>query len=180
SLSVSAMQAAQQLQHLTEGRLDLGFLRSPARYPTGIAAVIIARQPVVIALPSNHKLAKKATISAAMLTEERFLAPAFETEVGLYQHTVAIGQQGKFVAHIVGRVPDLFTTVTLVAAGVGVAIVPQSCSCIRIPGVVYKPLAPQTKPVEIAAAFRRDERAPAVKAFIQQLRRQSLELSQST
>lgn len=170
SLSLSAMQAARQLDQLTEGRLDVGFLRTPARYPIGISAVIIARQPVVIALPSDHKLAKNASISAAMLAEERFLAPTFETEIGLFQHTAAVGQQGNFVARIIDRIPDIFTTVTLVAAGVGIAVVPQSCSCIQIPGVVYKPLSGQTKQVELAAAFRRDERAPAVKAFIQQLR----------
>jgi DNA-binding transcriptional LysR family regulator len=170
SVSLSAMQAARQLDQLAEGRLDIGFLRNPARYPVGIAAVIVAKQPVVIALPSSHKLAKNATISATMLADEGFLAGAFETEVGLYQHTAAIGKQGNFTARIVGRIPDLFTTITLVAAGIGVAVVPQSCSSIQIPGVVYKPLSGRTKPVELAAAFRRDERAPAVKAFIQQLR----------
>ena len=105
-----------------------------------------------------------------MLAEEPFLAPTFETEIGLFQHTTALGQQGNFVARIVDRIPDLFTTVTLVPAGVGIALVPQSCSCIQIPGVVYKPLSPQMDRVEMAAAFRRDEQAPAVRAFIQQLR----------
>lgn len=170
SLSLSPMKAARQLEQLAEGRLDVGFLRAPARYPVGISAVIIARQPVVIALPSDHKLAENGSISAAMLAEERFLAPTSETEVGLFQHTAAVGQQGKFVARIVDRIPDLLTILTLVAAGVGIAVVPASCSCLQIPGVVYKPLSPQTKQVEFAAAFRRNERAPAVKAFIQQLR----------
>jgi DNA-binding transcriptional LysR family regulator len=179
SLALSAMQAARQLDQLTEGRLDVGFLRTPARYPVGISAVIIARQSVVIALSSDHRLGKLTSISAAMLAEERFLVPAFETEVGLYQHTAAVGQQGNFVARIVDRVPDLFTTVTLVAAGVGIAVVPESCSCIQIPGVVYKPLSRQTKPVELAVAFRRDEQAPAVKAFIQQIRNGSAKPTRS-
>ena len=170
SVSLSKMQAAQQLDQLMQGRLDIGFLRTPARYPASISAVVIASQPVVVALPSGHKFARKASIPAAMLAEEHFLAPTFETELGLYQHTAAVGAQGKFVARIVDRIPDLFTTVTLVAAGVGIAVVPQSCSCIRIPGVVYKSLTPQSKEVELAAAFRRDEQASAVKAFIQQLR----------
>lgn len=179
SFSLSPMHAALQLVHLTEGRLDVGFLRKPSRYPDGIAAVIIARQTIVIALPGDHKLAKKRAISAAMLAEEKFLAPTFETEVGLYTHTIALGQQGNFVARIVDRIPDLFTMVTLVAAGVGIAVVPDSCSCIQIPGVVYKHLSHRTEPIEIVAAFRRDERAPAVKAFIQQRRAQSSGLAPS-
>jgi DNA-binding transcriptional LysR family regulator len=177
TLSLSSMQAARQLDQLTEGRLDVGFLRTPSRYPVGIASVIIARQSIVIALPSDHKFAKSRSVSAAMLAEERFLAPTFETEIGLYPHTAAVGQQGNFVARIVDRIPDLFTTVTLVAAGIGIAVVPQSCSCLQIPGVVYKPLSHPTEPVELAAAFRRDERAPAVKAFIQQLRSYSAKLA---
>jgi hypothetical protein len=56
-----------------------------------------------------------------MLAEESFLAPTFETEIGLLQHTTALGQQRNVVARIVDRIPDLFTTVTLVAAGVGIA-----------------------------------------------------------
>lgn len=170
TLSLSSMQAARQLDQLAEGHLDIGFLRAPARYPVGVSGVIIARQAVVIALPSDHKLVKQSSISPSLLAEERFLAPTFETAVGLYQHTAALGQQGNFVARIVDRIPDIFTTVTLVAAGVGVAIVPQSCACLQIPGVVYKRLSRQAKLVEFAVAFRRDERAPAVKAFIQQLR----------
>lgn len=105
-----------------------------------------------------------------MLAEERFIAPTSETEVGMFQHTAAIGHQGRFTARIVDRILDLFTTVALVAAGAGIAVVPQSCACIQIPGVAYKPLSGRTKPAEMVAAFRRNEGAPVVEAFIQQLR----------
>jgi DNA-binding transcriptional LysR family regulator len=170
NLSLWRMETAGQLDHLAEGRLDVGLLRPAARYPLGITSVIIAKQSIAVALPTDHKFAALKSVSAAMLAEERFIAPTFETELGIYQRTAAVGQQGKFVARIVDRAPDLFTVVTLVAAGAGIAVVPESCSCIQIPGVVYKLLSPQTKPAELAVAFRRDERAPAVKAFIQCLR----------
>ena len=74
------------------------------------------------------------------------------------------------------RVPRITVDVM---AGVGIAVVPESCSCIQIPGVVYKPLSRQTKPVELAVAFRRDEQAPAVKAFIQQIRNGSAKPTRS-
>ena len=179
SLSVLKMQSPDQLDQLSEGRIDIGFLRPPARYPVGISGLILTRQPVVIALPRAHKLAALKSIPVAMLADERFIAPSNETELGMFQHTAAVGHKGKFRAHIVDRIPDLFTTVALVAAGAGVAVVPQSCSCIQIPGVVYKPLSGQTKPAEMVAAFRRDEKAPAVKAFIRQLRDRSSRLAPS-
>ena len=179
SLSVVKLQSPDQLVQLSEGRLDIGFLRPPAQYPVGISGLVVVRQPIIIALPRAHKLAALKSIPAAMLAGERFIAPTNETELGMFQHTAAVGQKGKFTAHIVERIPDLFTTVALVAAGVGVAVVPQSCSCIQIPGVAYKPLSGRTKPAEMVAAFRRDERSPAVMAFIQQVRNQATKLSRA-
>jgi DNA-binding transcriptional LysR family regulator len=174
-LSLRKMETARQLEQLTESRLDVGFLRPPTRYPTGISAIIITRQSVVVALPKDHRLAAAETIPAAALAEENFIVPTFETDVGLYGHTAALGAQGRFVPRIGERALDQFTSVTLVAAGFGVAVVPQSIACIRIPGVIYKPLTRRTNEVELAAAFRRDERTPAVKAFIQHLRKLPLQ-----
>jgi DNA-binding transcriptional LysR family regulator len=172
SINIHKIETSRQLGQLTEGRLDVGFLRPPARYPVGISAVIIARQALLIVLPDDHPLASATKpIKASMLAGEGFIAPKFEMEVGIYQHTAEFGRRGGFAPRIVARAPDFFTIVTMVAARLGIAAVPQSCACIQIPGIVYQPVATQTRPAELAAAFRRDERAPAVKSFIQHLRR---------
>jgi DNA-binding transcriptional LysR family regulator len=172
-LSIRKMETARQLEHLAESRLDVGFLRPPRRYPTGISAVTVARQFVVVALPKDHKLAAANKIPPASLAAESFIAPAFEADMGLYRLTDTLGQQGRFVPRVAERAPDVFTIVTLVAAGFGIAIVPQSIACIQIPGVIYRPLTQQANWDELVAAFRRDERTPAVKAFIQHLRKWS-------
>jgi DNA-binding transcriptional LysR family regulator len=99
-----------------------------------------------------------------------------DLDLALYRHTVALGQQGRFLPRIAERAPDVITIVTLVGAGFGIAIVPQSIACIQIPGVIYRPLTWEANRDELAAAFRRDEQMPAVKAFIQQLRRWSSQL----
>jgi DNA-binding transcriptional LysR family regulator len=172
-LSIRKMESPRQLEHLSEGRLDVGFLRPPARYPTGITAVVIARQPVMIALPAGHRLASAAAISAASLAEETFVAATFETDIGFYQQTALLGQQGGFVPRIRERAPDQFTIVAMVGAGCGIAVVPASIACVQIPGVSFKPLTRQTIRIELAAAFRRDERTPAVRTFVQHLRKSS-------
>jgi DNA-binding transcriptional LysR family regulator len=171
-INIRKVETSRQLDDLTEGRLDVGFLRPPAHYPVGISSVIIARQTMLMVLPADHPLAaQKAPIRAASLARETFITPSFEMEVGIYQHTAELARRGGFVPRMDARAPDFFTIVTMVAAGFGIAAVPQSCACIQIPGIVYRPVVPQTRPAELAAAFRRDERAPAVKSFIQQLRR---------
>ena len=107
-LSIRKMESPRQLEHLSEGRLDVGFLRPPARYPTGVTAVIIARQPMVIALPTGHKLARGKAIAAATLAEETFVAAMFETDVGFTADRHA-GSARRIVPRI-GSVPDQFTT----------------------------------------------------------------------
>jgi DNA-binding transcriptional LysR family regulator len=170
SLSVRKIETSRQLDDLVDERLDIGFLRPPGRYPTGISSLVIARQSVILALPSNHRLAAQTTISASDLVDENFIAPSFEMERGIYQHTAELGKKGGFVPQITERAPDFITIVTMVAAGFGIAVVPKSCDCIQIPDVIYRNVVPQTKPAELAVAFRRDEKSPAVKAFIEHLK----------
>jgi DNA-binding transcriptional LysR family regulator len=173
TLTLRRMDTARQLDQLTEGRLDIGFLRAAARYPIGISAMIVERQSPVIVLPKHHKLAAMESIPPRMLAEEGFIAGTFESELG-FGHPSALGQQGKFAVRVVERAPDILTFVTLVAAGVGIAVLPRSTSCIQVPGVVYRSISPAIKPMELAVAFRRDEQAPAVRALIQHLQKYRL------
>ena len=56
--------------------------------------------------------------------------------------------------------------VGLVAAGIGVALVPQSARNIRMRGVTYRPLLEGTPPVHSAIAWRRDDKSPVLAAFL--------------
>jgi DNA-binding transcriptional LysR family regulator len=173
TLILRRMDTARQLDQLEDGHLDIGFLRPPVRYPVGISGMIVEKQPAVIALPDNHKLAAMESISPRMLAGEGFVAGTFESTLG-FDHPQAIGQQGKFAVRVVERAPDILSFVTLVAAGVGIAVLPKSTSCIQVPGVVYRSISPAIKPMELAVAFRRDEQAPAVRALIQHLQKYRL------
>jgi DNA-binding transcriptional LysR family regulator len=169
-LAIRKLESPRQLEQLTEGRLDVGFLRPPARYPAGITAVVIVKQPIVVALPENHKLAGADTVAPALLAGESFVAGPFETNLGLHRHMSTIGQMGQFTPRIGARAPDMLAIVTMVAAGFGIAAVPRSIACLQIPGVTYRPLAQEGNQDELAAVFRRDERTPAVKAFIRHVK----------
>ncbi len=58
------------------------------------------------------------------------------------------------------------TIVSLVAAGMGVALVPASLRSMRRAGVVYRALAERSPAVEIGLAWRAIDRSPAVQAFV--------------
>ena len=55
--------------------------------------------------------------------------------------------------------------------GLGVALVPQSLRCIQLPGIRFRSLRGMTVTSELAAAFRRNDPSPAIRAITQQIRR---------
>jgi DNA-binding transcriptional LysR family regulator len=169
-LVIRKTETSRQLEQILEEKLDLGFLRPPSLYPPGISSIVVARQPLIVALPRDHGLAPKKIVAVRELAEEYFIVPSFEMERGIFQHTSELGHAAGFVPKIAERAPDFITIVTMVAAGFGVAIVPKACDRIQIPGVLYRGLTPQARPAELSLAFRQDERSPAVLAFVKHIK----------
>src|SRR5215207_262566 len=128
----------------------------------------------MIALPQGHPFATGGarSVRAAALADEEFVVPHFEEDESGFQEQIAdIGRHGAFAPRVVHRVRGFVSAASLVAAGVGVAVVPASLRCLQLPGVVYLPLADAVASADLAAAYRRDERAKAARAFIEQVRK---------
>ncbi len=169
-LVIRKTETSRQLDQILEEKLDLGFLRPPNDYPPGISSFLVARQPLIVALPRDHRLVASKPVTVRELADENFIVPSFELERGIFQHTSELCRAAGFVPKIAERAPDFVTILTMVAAGFGVAIVPKACDRIQIPGIVYGVLTPQARPAELSLAFRHDERAPAVVAFIKHIK----------
>jgi DNA-binding transcriptional LysR family regulator len=168
-----------QMEGLVAGTLDVGFLRPPQRYPVGLSGIVLRSQPLVLAMRRGHRLSRASTVPIARLESENFITPSLEVELGFFAHIGEIGRQGGFEPKITRRVRDFITALTLVAAGCGVALVPESFRCVRLPGVVYRSLAEPLDPGSFAAVYRHNERAPATRALIQLLRESATEGAKS-
>jgi DNA-binding transcriptional LysR family regulator len=136
-------------------------------------AVRLLRESLMVALPEDHPLATGGAqaVRAEALAEQEFIAPQFEEEAGFQEQIAEIGRHGGFAPRVVRRARDFITAASLVGAGVGVAVVPASPRCLRLSGVVYLPFADIVVSADLAAAFRRDEREKAARAFIEQIRK---------
>lgn len=171
-LRLQELESMPQLAALAEGRLDIGFVRPPVPAPDGVTMVTLLREPLWLALPEPHPLCALPAIDPARLVGEPFVSPDFDAGQGFHHHTMALGARGGFVPRIAHRGRDLVAVASLVGLGLGVAVVPESLrDCLRAPGVAYRPLTGPTPRAELAAAFRRNEAAPAARACIRQLRR---------
>jgi DNA-binding transcriptional LysR family regulator len=163
------MESPQQLIYLADGHIDAGFMRPPDRYPIGLTGMQVGRQPVLIALPEKHPLAKLKKVECGRLAEEDFIVPSVESEFAFSGYVGAIAEQGGFAPRINRRAPDYLTIVTLVSAGFGLAAVPASFARIHIPGVCYREMDLKSE-ARLILAFRRNERAPAIRSFIQSMK----------
>jgi len=116
----------EQISAILSKDLDFGFARPPERYPSDLQGFIVHRQPMLLALPSDHPLARHNRIELSALKGESFINTAPELDVGFWKHTDAVGVLGNFTPKVVKRVKDMISILSYVSAGHGVAVVCHS------------------------------------------------------
>lgn len=159
-----------QVAGLRAGDLDLGLLLPPLD-DLALDYVPVFREPLVAALPAaTHrrapaKLALKSLASAPFILFPRRSAP------GLHDLVVSFCRRAGFSPRVEQEAIQMQTIVSLVAAGMGVALVPASLQHLRRTGVVYRPLVEASPAVEVGLAWRRDNDSPALAEFVATARR---------
>ena len=166
---IRAVATIQQMKELIDGTLDIGVTLAPDRYPVGLNGFIIDRQPFWLAIPHDHRLAARREVEAEMLDGEPLVATLLETDMGFWSNIRAITPAG-MTMRIVMRVPDVFSVMIAVAAGIGLGVVTESLARLPVPGVVYRKIAKAARCSDHALVFRRNEGAPVIKAFVAMLR----------
>ena len=124
------------------------------------------------ALPSRHRLARRPLLGLKDLAAETFILYRRPDGRGLYDVIIAACAAAGFSPHVGQEAPRIVSTLNLVAAGLGITIVPASLSRLPLEGVTYRPLKgrPALK-VPLNLACRPDERSAATLGFIDLVRR---------
>jgi DNA-binding transcriptional LysR family regulator len=163
-----------QLEELLQGRIDAGLLIPPLsdKEKAALEYMPVLSEPLILAAPQGSKIlrgkndvALKTVTDMPLIIFPRRIAPAFHDAILACFHdaglTPRIGQEAIQMQTIVG----------LVSAGMGIALVPQSVSNLKRPGVEYRRLADKTPLVETGLAWRRDNTSPVLHAFLELLRK---------
>lgn len=169
SLELHELSTEQQLQWLREGRIDVGFLRPPVDEDTFSVATIY-QEPLVVALPEAHPLANGASVSLRSLSSELFIFFPRSIAPGLYDQIISLCQQADFSPTVAQEAMQMQTIVSLVAAEMGIAIVPESLQHLQRTGVVYKAIQEPTSKVAIAMIWRCNDTSPTVQRFLEVVR----------
>jgi DNA-binding transcriptional LysR family regulator len=152
---------------IRSGELDVGFML-PGPDEPAITYTPLTWEPLVAALPAQRRW--PARVSLADLAGESFLMFPREAGAWLYDAIVGFCKREGFVPRIDQEAIQMQTIVSLVAAGMGVALVPASLHHMRRTGVVYRPLTQKSPAVEIGLAHRADDDSPLVRAFVVEAR----------
>ena len=171
-LQLEEMNSLQQIDALLERRLQVGILR-PGTLPTSLLSKRLFRDPLVAVVRSDHPVLKRVgargKLSTKALAQEPFVMFARSAGAGVHEHIMALCREAGFAPRISQEAREASTIIGLVAAGFGVAILPQSCDHIHVEGVSYVPLAEANAMSEIHVVYREDERSPLVPRFVQLL-----------
>ncbi|MEH2322527.1 MAG: LysR substrate-binding domain-containing protein [Nostoc sp.] len=166
----------QQLEWLREGRMDIGFLRPPVE-ENRFNWETIFQESLMVALPEGHLLASQSEVSWRSLTNEPFILFPRILAPGLYDLIISLCQQAGFSPKVAQEAIQMQTIVSLVAAEMGVAIVPASLQNLQRIGVVYQTLEEHTPKVGIAMIWRKNETSPTVQRFLEIVRQEVLSIT---
>lgn len=156
------MLSPDQAAALIDGTLDLGLLRP---LPTGnsggpgLSITHLRQEDLLVAMPKDHRFAGRRRVRIADLDGEGLVIHAGSGRSAMNAMIQELFDSAGIRTHIAHEVAETSTLVTFVAAGLGVAIVPEPTAALAVPGVVYVPLT-GTPGVELVAATRAGDESP--------------------
>jgi DNA-binding transcriptional LysR family regulator len=169
-VELKTMSVPSQLLALRDTRLDVAFVRPPITEPS-VRSETVVREPLVVALSPDHRLAARSRISLAALAKEPFVLPPHDVVPVFHDTILRVCREAGFVPHAPYEADHLQMIVAMVAAGAAVGLVPNTARKFKQHRVAYRPLDPSVNDLEIAMAWRQDDSSSMLAAFLAEARR---------
>jgi DNA-binding transcriptional LysR family regulator len=170
SLTLEEAGTAELVDGLRAERIDAAFVRSPIGPAADLTIRSVLEEEMVAVLPAGHRLAASTTtarLPLIALESETFILYRRPLGPGLYDAIIAACQRAGYSPRIGQEAPRMLATLSLVAAGLGVTLIPASMQRIGMEGLAYRAIqrkAGLAAPLNLAC--RRGETAPAVRRFL--------------
>ena len=171
-LTLRELTTSQQFEALRQRRIDVGVLRPfhPIR-DEGFALETLYQESFVVVLPTTHPLAAKRRIPLRALAHENVVMVPVHLEPGVEDDIVAFCRRAGCYPQRLPGATQMLTVIGLVAAGLGLSLVPESMRTVRWKGIVYRPIQDDQMPLaDLTLAWRRDATSAVVKAFVDVVR----------
>ena len=148
------------------GNIDVAFTWSPVSDPKNLAVIPIADQDSFIMLSERHMLSRKSAVAVAALANEKFFLPARHGNAAMYDAIIAACRHAGFQPDLGHEAPHVLAIFPIVAAGLGVSIVPRCITRLHFEGVSFRPIHGEALHWPISLAYRRNDRSAAVRNLV--------------
>ena len=165
-VTVSSDYSPDLAEALARGRLDLAFLRVEPGYD--LEYQVVDREPLIVLMPSDHRLTAKQAIHPRELVGEIFIGGANKAAV-LRAVTENYLRRSGVDIHFDHGVDNMAMAMSLVASTRGVALMPAYARNLLPPSVVSRPLEGEAPTIEVAVGYRKSNASPILKLFLSRL-----------
>lgn len=148
-----------QAAALRAGEIDVALLRPPIA-DLSLTVLPLRRDRLVVALPDDHPLAALRQVGVADLADADLIVHSADRRSVMYDVVLGLLRDAGVEPRIRHEVGETSTLVTLVAGGLGAAVVPEPVTVLALDGVTFRPLVRPAVDVELAIAHRTDRTEP--------------------
>ncbi|TAL72963.1 MAG: LysR family transcriptional regulator [Rhodanobacter sp.] len=169
NLQLSELYTERQFAALLANEIDVGFVRNEPHHQRDARQLhlrVIDREPLMLALPASHALATRETVTMREVAEESFVTQPRQLAATLYDRLAALADAADFRPRIVQQAQQVNGLLALVAAGLGLALVPASMRAVHLAGVRYVPLVDPLAHLLLAVASRTGDHSPVLAQFL--------------
>lgn len=136
SIVLNELDSSMQLTYLKEGRIDIGLIRDINQSPNLIISPIM-REPLLLAVSRKHRLFDRKSVKMDELREELFVSLPQNQVSYLHNKIVSLCIEAGFTPTVIQEAVQFATILGLVSSGIGIAVVPESASLIRLPDLNF-------------------------------------------
>lgn len=152
-LQLREMFTTDQMAAIEREELDVGLVRfASLEIPAGLRVEEIGRDPLRVVMNAAHPLAQGREVRFVELREEGFITFPADAGTGLPAILRRLCHGAGFEPRVVQTAREATTQIGLVAAGLGMALLPAPLECVRIPRVRYLPIADEGAHFSLAVA----------------------------
>ncbi|NVZ20211.1 LysR family transcriptional regulator [Pseudomonas costantinii] len=173
-LNLQEMSSTEVAESLVDESIQVGLMR-PLPLPDSLSVIELMREPLVAVLNAGHPLVEgtERGLHLAQLADEPFVFFPRTYGSGLYAQLLNLARDAGFSPRFAQEAGEAMTIIGLVAAGLGVSVLPASYQRIRIDGVVYRTLLDQEAVTSVWLVQRKGAQTPMAKAFVELLTRKA-------
>ena len=153
-----------------EGRLQVGFAFVIGPKDQALTYETLDWERIVVGLPERHPLADLERVPLRSLAAEQYIMFHWEVCPGLYDEIIAVCRNSGFSLNIVHEADSVYSSMALVAAGLGVALFPASVQDVKRKGIVFRELQGRLPKMESIMVYQSDVQLRVVHAFLDVVR----------